>query len=183
LHDQFWIKGQPYSLYDMLARDQKTASALAGGTVYQAYLSTADYHRWRSPISGVIEKTVIVPGTYFAVLPDVDGCDSTPGAFRSQSWLTMHSTRALVYINSDNPSVGLMVFMAIGLTEVSTCEITGRQGQKVNAGDEIGMFHYGGSSCAMIFGPQLQLRFDEEAAVGKHVRVNSRIAQLVSQPV
>jgi phosphatidylserine decarboxylase len=181
LHDQFWLKGQPYSLYDMLDRDQKTASMLAGGTVYQAFLSTADYHRWRSPISGVIEKTVIVPGTYFAVLPDVDDHESSPGPIRSQPWLTMHATRALIYIKSDNPSVGLMVFMAIGMTEISTCEITARQGQRVSAGDELGMFHYGGSSCAMIFGPYVRLRFDEDVTVGKHTLVNSRIACFVDK--
>lgn len=35
LRDKFWIKGQPYSILDMLAHD-KLAEDFAGGTVYQA---------------------------------------------------------------------------------------------------------------------------------------------------
>ncbi|KAJ6459522.1 phosphatidylserine decarboxylase-domain-containing protein [Mycena sanguinolenta] len=49
LHDQFWLKGQRYSLYDMLDHDDTFAEAFIGGTVYQAFLSLADYHRWHSP--------------------------------------------------------------------------------------------------------------------------------------
>jgi phosphatidylserine decarboxylase len=70
LHDQFWLKGQKYSLYDMLDRNETATEAFIGGTVYQAFLGPADYHRWRSPVSGTIVNEVVVPGTYSAVLPD-----------------------------------------------------------------------------------------------------------------
>jgi phosphatidylserine decarboxylase len=32
------------------------------------------------------------------------------------------------------------------MNEVSTCQITLREGDRVKKGDEIGMFHYGGST-------------------------------------
>jgi phosphatidylserine decarboxylase len=37
-----------------------------GGTVYQAFLSPKNYHRWLSPISGTIKKLDQVAGTYYA---------------------------------------------------------------------------------------------------------------------
>jgi phosphatidylserine decarboxylase len=43
--DQFWLKSQPYSLQDMLANDE-SADRFVGGTVYQAFLSATNYHRW-----------------------------------------------------------------------------------------------------------------------------------------
>jgi Phosphatidylserine decarboxylase len=46
LQDQFWIKCQPYSLQDMLGNDE-SARQFVGGTVYQAFLSATNYHRWR----------------------------------------------------------------------------------------------------------------------------------------
>jgi phosphatidylserine decarboxylase len=43
--DRFWIKSQPYSLQDMLANDE-SVDQFVGGTVYQAFLSATNYHRW-----------------------------------------------------------------------------------------------------------------------------------------
>lgn len=57
----FWLKGQEYSLYDMLQRDE-LAHTFVGGCVYQAYLSALSYHRWNAPVSGTVVKVVKMPG-------------------------------------------------------------------------------------------------------------------------
>jgi phosphatidylserine decarboxylase len=74
LHDRFWIKSQPYSLQDMLASDD-SAGEFAGGTVYQAFLSATNYHRWHSPVAGTIVRAFVVPGTYYSE-PDSEGADA-----------------------------------------------------------------------------------------------------------
>ncbi|KAJ7857938.1 phosphatidylserine decarboxylase-domain-containing protein [Mycena olivaceomarginata] len=143
LHDQFWLKGQKYSLYDMLDRNETATGAFIGGTVYQAFLSPADYHRWRSPVSGRIVNAVVVPGTCYAVLPDGGAEEGDPdfkpgslyGAIiRSQSWLTQSATRAIIYIQADNPKIGLVGFIAVGMVEVSTCALAVRAGQQIEKG-------------------------------------------------
>ena len=58
---KFWVKGQPYSVVDMLAQDE-LAEAFVGGTIYQAFLSALSYHRWHSPVSGKIIKTLNIAG-------------------------------------------------------------------------------------------------------------------------
>ena len=188
-HDRFWLKGQSYSLYDMLNRDEVYGNKFIGGTVYQAFLSPLDYHRWNAPVDGVILKAVVVPGTYYAVLPD-DGADESdldqdPGSrygaiVRSQSWLTMSSTRALIFIHADNPDIGLMCFIAVGMWEVSSCEITVSEGDRVAAGDGLGTFHIGGSTHALIFGPQTTVTFADiiKPEEQNHVKVKSIIAQV-----
>ena len=57
--DRFWIKSQPYSLEDMLANDE-SVEELVGGTVYQAFLSAFNYHRWHSPVAGAIVRAFVV---------------------------------------------------------------------------------------------------------------------------
>nr|BAQ19358.1 phosphatidylserine decarboxylase 1 [Grifola frondosa] len=185
-HDQFWLKGQAYSLYNMLNRDDESAKQFIGGTVYQAFLSPFDYHRWCSPVDGTITKAVVVPGTYYAVLPDagaeVGDPDLKPGdphgaLIRSQGWITLSATRALIFIQADNPDIGLVGFIGVGMAEVSTCEVTVVDGQKVKTGDELGMFHFGGSSHTLIFGPQTKVTFADSVVVDQHLLVNSIIAQ------
>ncbi|KAI8168854.1 L-tryptophan decarboxylase [Colletotrichum sp. SAR 10_70] len=60
------IKGQPYSLTDML-NNNALALQFVGGTIYQAYLSAFSYHRWHAPVSGRIVEIEMIPGTYFSV--------------------------------------------------------------------------------------------------------------------
>ncbi|KAK7464209.1 hypothetical protein VKT23_006375 [Stygiomarasmius scandens] len=189
-HDRFWLKEQEYSIYDMLGGDSEAAGKFAGGTVYQAFLSPQDYHRWHAPIDGTIVRAETLPGTYYAVLPDkgaeIGDPDLKPGEpygalIRSQAWITQASARAIIYIQAENEDLGLVAFIGVGMAEVSTCEITVQKGQAVKVGDELGMFHFGGSSHTLIFGPQVDVTFAREVVIDKHVKVNSVLAQ-VSKP-
>jgi len=77
-----------------------------------------------------------------------------------------------------------MAFMGIGMAEVSTCDVTVYDGQRVGKGDELGMFHFGGSTHCLIFRPGVDLDFDLHGqAPGLHsanIRVNARIATVKS---
>jgi len=154
--DQFWIKGQPYSLIDMLDHDPLT-DQFVGGTVYQAFLSAVSYHRWHAPVSGKIVKARVVDGTYYSEPlfeglgePNVHEIDAA-GEATGQGYLTAVATRALIFIEADEPAIGLMCFVGVGMAEVSTCDITVKEGQYVKKGDQIGMFHFGGSTHCLVF--------------------------------
>jgi phosphatidylserine decarboxylase len=175
--DRFWVKSQPYSITHMLANDP-LAGAFIGGTVYQAYLSPLSYHRWHSPVNGTVLKAYVTAGTYYSEAPS-EGFDPA-GPNDSQSYITEVATRALIFIESDNADIGLMCVLAVGMAEVSTCQITVYEGQHVTKGDQIGMFHYGGSTHCLIFRPEVPLEFDHHGQKpGLHARniaVNARIA-------
>jgi len=177
LLDRFWIKSQPYSLKHMLAGDILTDNFI-GGTIYQGFLSALSYHRWHSPVSGKIVKAYVVDGSYFAETLS-EGFDPT-GENESQGYITEMATRALIFIEADNHEIGLMCIMPVGMTEISSCEITVYEGQHVMKGDQIGMFHFGGSTHCLIFGPHVKLDFDmHEQTPGLHSRnipLNERIA-------
>jgi phosphatidylserine decarboxylase len=155
--DRFWVKAQPYSLTQMLAVDP-LASQFIGGTVYQAFLSALSYHRWHSPVSGTVVKAYVQPGTYYSEAQS-EGFDPS-GPNDSQGYITEVAARAMIFIQADNPKIGLMCFMPVGMAEVSTCQITVYEGQHVKKGDQLGMFHFGGSTHCLIFRPGVKLTFD-----------------------
>ena len=163
LKAKFWIKGQPYSLIDLLHNDPWT-SKFEGGTLYQAFLSALSYHRWNSPVSGKIVKAYNLDGTYYGEalaqgFENPNGPDKV-AANNSQAFLTSTAARAVIFIQADNPKIGLMCFVAVGMGDVSNNEITVRIGQHVNKGDQLGMFHFGGSTHVLLFRPEVKLDFD-----------------------
>jgi phosphatidylserine decarboxylase len=175
--DKFWIKSQPYSLEHIMAGDALT-DKFVGGTIYQAFLSALNYHRWHSPISGKVVKAYVIDGSYYSETLS-EGFDPT-GENESQGYITELATRALIFIEADNPDIGLMCIMPVGMTEVSSCQITVYEGQHVKKGDQLGMFHFGGSTHCLIFGPQVKLDFDMHGQTpglnSKNIPLRERIA-------
>ncbi|KAG8744380.1 hypothetical protein FRC10_010267 [Ceratobasidium sp. 414] len=177
--DEFWLKGEPYSLSNMLNNDPFT-SQFVGGTVYQAFLSALKYHRWASPVNGTIVKIANIPGTYYAESPEMgftnpDGPDPAAPNL-SQAYITSIAARAVIYIEADNPKIGLMAFVAVGMAEVSTCQATVQAGQKVKKGDQLGMFHFGGSTHCLVFRPEAKVTFNSDFPPGADVELNAPIA-------
>ena len=154
--DDFWIKDHKYSLKHLL-NDQDLASQFVGGTVYQAFLSALSYHRWHSPIKGTVIKTYVVPGTYYSATQCIGPDEASPD--KSQGYICQVATRAVVVIQADNADIGKMCIVFVGMAEVSTCEVTVKKNDEVEKGDEIGMFHFGGSTHCLIFGPKVELNF------------------------
>ncbi|NOX85382.1 MAG: phosphatidylserine decarboxylase family protein [Chlorobi bacterium] len=179
-HERFWIKSQPYSLAHMLANDSYT-DLFVGGTIYQAFLSAYSYHRWHSPVSGKVVKAYVVDGTYYSETP-AEAYDPS-GPNESQGYIAEVATRALIFIEADNPDIGLMCFMAIGMAEVSTCEITVYEGQHIKKGDQTGMFHFGGSTHCLIFRPGVNIDFDlhgqKPGLDSENILVNAKIATVI----
>ncbi len=150
--DRFWIKSQPYSLQDLLAHDE-AVDQLVGGTVYQAFLSATNYHRWHSPVAGTIVRAFVQEGTYFSEA-DSEGSDAVEPT-NSQAYMTHTAARAIIVIEADNPAVGLMAFVAVGMSDVSSCIIDPNitPGDHVAKGEELGYFQFGGSTHCLIFRP------------------------------
>lgn len=105
LRDRFWIKGQPYSISDMLAHDA-LADNFDGATVYQAFLSALSYHRWHAPVSGKVVKAYVQDGTYYSepLFEGVgepkhagEGSIDEAGETIAQGYLTSVATRAIIF--------------------------------------------------------------------------------------
>jgi phosphatidylserine decarboxylase len=176
--DTFWIKSQPYSLVNMLDNSQYT-DHFVGGDVMQSFLSGANYHRWRAPISGKIVEARIINGLMFSELHS-EGFDPQAGIF-SQGFEASVNTRGLVIIESEDPIIGKVAVIPIGITEISSITIGVKVGQQVKKGEELGYFSYGGSTLCLVFQPKAIKRFTVKAPTtknptGEAINVNAQIA-------
>jgi phosphatidylserine decarboxylase len=178
---RFWIKSQPYSLEDMLANDE-SVDEFVGGTVYQAYLSATEYHRWHSPVAGSIVRAFVQKGTYYSEA-DAEG----PAALEptnSQGYMAHVATRGIILIDADNPAIGLVAFVPIGMSDVSSIMINSqiKPGYHVEKGEELGYFQFGGSTECLVFRPEVIAEFSLEAIPqpdnpdAPPVQVRSRLA-------
>ena len=156
--DRFWIKSQPYSLMDVLVNDE-AVDAFVGGTVYQAYLSATNYHRWHSPVAGTIVRAFRADGTYYSEADSERGAAVEPQ--NSQSYLAHVATRAIILMQADNPAIGLTAVVPVGMSEVSSCVIHPdlTPGRHIAKGDELGHFQFGGSTHCLVFRPGVIAEF------------------------
>jgi phosphatidylserine decarboxylase len=82
-----------------------------------------------------------------------------------------------------------MCVVAVGMAEVSSCEITAKEGDAIEKGQELGMFHFGGSTHCLLFRRGVDLEFVDFAKqyhtgpIGldaTNVPVNSQLARVSS---
>jgi phosphatidylserine decarboxylase len=165
--DRFWIKSQPYSLADMLA-DDEAVDEFVGGTVYQAFLSATNYHRWHSPVAGTVVRAYLQEGTYFSEA-DAQGAGATEPQ-NSQGYMAHVAARAIILIEADDPVIGLVAFVAVGMSEVSSCLISPdvAPGYHLAKGEELGYFQFGGSTHCVVFRPGVIADFSVGAVPQPH---------------
>ena len=143
----FDIKGEQYYLTDLLAEeaDSPLLQPFVDGLAVQIVLMPFNYHRWHSPVTGTIRKVRTIAGYFFAQpAPDQSYAASFP-------FLSHVNTRTVVFIQPENADIGEVAVIFVGLTEVSSCQPTVKEGEPVQRGQEIGHFAFGGSTCCILF--------------------------------
>lgn len=176
--DQFWCKGEPYSLNNMLAGSDYL-DRFIDGDVFQSYLSGADYHRWHAPVDGIVRHATVVEGLMFS---NLEWAGNDIKGVKSQGYYTAVNTRGLTFIEADDPTIGLVCCMPVGITEVSSITLTARRNDRVKKGDQLGYFSYGGSSMALVFQPGAIDHFTVDAPKDPvkttvPIKVNAQIAR------
>ena len=173
---EFWIKAQPYSLADML--NNEYVDQFVGGDVWQAFLNPFNYHRWHSPVTGTIRKAYVKEGLYFSQATS-EGQDPTDQD-HSEGYITQVQTRAIFFIEADDPVIGLVCVMPIGMVEISSCVIADKiqRGARVKKGQELGYFQFGGSTHCVIFRPGAIKKFtvkkDKSVKYGQKIAIANR---------
>ncbi|MFZ1087493.1 MAG: phophatidylserine decarboxylase associated domain-containing protein [Terracidiphilus sp.] len=167
--DVFWLKGMPYSLDDIFSSPDPEQDALIksfglsemfeNGYVFQTYLNPYNFHRWWVPVNGkVLFDPLVIPGCFFSklVLPDYGGATTA-----STPYLSEVNARGLIVFETED--YGNVCCLPLGMSEVSSVgfDPAMTKGATVSKGQEMGSFHYGGSSFVVIYQnqPDKQLIF------------------------
>ena len=136
---QYWIKGNGFTL-ERLLDSKDLAREFQGGSMVIARLAPQDYHRWHSPVAGVVEGVVDIPGTYYTVNPQAINEPGVVDVFCENKRSVMVIRRTLTNARIAVVAVGAMlvgsIFYLPGLT---------LQGAQVRRGQCLGGFKYGGS--------------------------------------
>lgn len=92
----------------------------------------------------------------------------------SQSYLTHVAARAIILIQADDPVIGLMAVIPVGMVEVSSCVIDPEivPGHHVNKGDELGYFQFGGSTECLSSAPVLSTSSLSSLSPNRRIRTH-----------
>ncbi|MBR2142541.1 phosphatidylserine decarboxylase [Anaerovibrio sp.] len=127
------------------------AKLFHNGILTHTYLNYDDYHRYHFPVSGVVEAVYKIP--YANAVGGIVYWDKNKELYvlesNSLSWQSVE-TRGCVLIKTD---YGMVAVIPVGMGQVSSVNFieTIKPGTKVNKGDELGYFLFGGSDCVMLF--------------------------------
>ncbi|KAI0737248.1 phosphatidylserine decarboxylase-domain-containing protein [Daedaleopsis nitida] len=153
---QFWIKGSQFTIPTLLGVEptSQQARVFEDGSVAIFRLAPQDYHRFHSPIDGIVGETTNIPGQYYTV---------NPQAVNQSGFNVFTDNKRSVLYMTHSQSGAPIAFVAIGAMLVGGIQWTagGQKGAPVKRGDELGYFAYGGSTIVVIF-PKSLMQFDDD---------------------
>ena len=147
--DGLLVKGEMFDLKTLLG-DADLAREYASGSLLVSRLCPVDYHRFHFPVAGRAGPTRLLNGPLFSVNP-IALCQNIHILATHKRTLTVLETESL----------GNVLLMEIGATNVGSICQTYKEGSTVSKGDEKGYFRFGGSSTITIFEPG-RVQFDED---------------------
>ncbi|GJE89731.1 phosphatidylserine decarboxylase-like protein [Phanerochaete sordida] len=138
---RLWIKGRDFSVQRLLGEAYAhEAERYNGGALCIFRLAPQDYHRFHSPVDGVIGKMTYISGEYYTV---------NPQAIRTA--LDVYGENARKIVPIDSPQFGRVMAVCIGAMMVGSIKTTVNEGDFVKRGQEFGYFAFGGSTIVVLF--------------------------------
>ena len=179
------IKSRQFNrVSDLLGPDSSYGDAFAGGTLTHTFLDVNDYHRYHFPVSGTVVEMNKIPAMDAAGGITVWDEESGRDVLQSQviGWQAIE-TRDSIVLDTD---YGLVAIIPVGMSQVSSCNFTEglSVGDKVEKGDELGYFLFGGSDIVMIFqdGVDVNMVVPEDGKGGySHVLMGEPYAELTKK--
>ncbi|OGN62327.1 MAG: hypothetical protein A3F09_04640 [Chlamydiae bacterium RIFCSPHIGHO2_12_FULL_49_11] len=127
-----WIKGCTFSQDAFFAKKSALYSRFKDGPMIIIRLAPPDYHRFHAPLSGIITQVAKVRGSLFSV---------NPLALATKPAYLCANYRIHIVIEGK-----ICVCMTlVGATNVGSIAFTGKVGDTVLCGDDLGCFNLGGS--------------------------------------
>ena len=146
---------------ELLHPKSRFRGIFAGGTLTHTYLAVTDYHRYHYPMSGrVVEYHHITDNVSLAVKWDGKRYIHQDGI----GW-QFHQTRAYVILETE--SFGYVAIIAMGMSEVQSCNFVEPVTGDHTKGEDMGYFLFGASDICMIF--QARAHFHMHAPLETHI--------------
>ena len=135
----------------LIGNDSQYKEAFAGGTLTHTFLDVNCYHRYHSPVDGVLKELRKVPGVSAGGGYTLWNNDEKLYYYVNDMGFQMVETRACAIIQTEK--YGLVAMLPVGMSQI--CSVNWipelHVGQQLKRGDEMGYFQFGGSDIIMIF--------------------------------
>ena len=163
------VKGVNWEISELLA-GSPYQDAFQNGVYTHSFLYVDDYHRYHLPVGGTVKEIRNIHGkVYMDVVRNSDGALDVVDGHTYQ----FNQERGLVIV--DSPQLGLVAILPIGMSYVSSVNLTPEAGAELRKGDEFGYFLFGGSDIVLLFQDK-NIKFD--AVVGKKYLQGERLGRL-----
>ena len=163
------VKGVNWAIAELLD-DSPYRNEFRGGSYMHSFLYVDDYHRYHVPVGGIVREVRNISGrVYMDVRMAADGSFDVIDGDTYQ----FNQERGLIVI--DSPEVGLVAVLPIGMSFVSSVNLTPEVGAVLQKGDEFGFFLFGGSDIVILFQDRNVVI---EAEVGKKYLQGQRIGHM-----
>jgi len=138
---KLWIKGRDFTVQKLLGEAYGgQASRYIGGALGVFRLAPQDYHRFHSPVDGVIGPMTYISGEYYTVNPQA-----------VRTGLDVYGENARKIVPIDSPTFGRVMAVCVGAMMVGSILTTVREGEQIARGEEFGYFAFGGSTIVLLF--------------------------------
>ena len=155
LATKYWIKGYGFTLEKLLG-DISLAQKFDDGSIVISRLAPQDYHRWHSPINGMVKAINTIPGAYYTVNPQAINEEGIMDVF-------CENKRSIMLL--DRTETGSPVaIIAVGAMLVGSMKYQNgvdQSGAQVRRGQCLGAFYYGGSTVIILY-PKGEIELDED---------------------
>jgi phosphatidylserine decarboxylase len=154
------------------------ATAFAGGKFVHYFLGPYSYHRFHSPVSGMVKACYHIHGrTYLDVGVKNQQFDAPDSAADGYEFRQARGVLILDTSNSEEGDIGLVAVVPIGMTHVSSVNMSAQTGYNLHKGDEFGYFLFGGSDIILLFQQNRVQHIDDDAV---YHRYGQRVASMLN---
>ena len=144
----FQVKADQLDVAELLGY-HPLSDRFLGGAAVANILATTNYHRFWSPVSGMIIAVEQLGGLYVSY-----GTDAAVGDHRRA--YVIYETR-----------FGLVAMVMVGMYDISSIMLDVKVGDNVSKGEELGFFQYGGSEILTLFERGV-FRADDDVRDARH---------------
>lgn len=143
-----WVKGDKFTVTNLLGPRGDVASKYEGGSFCIARLAPQDYHRFHWPVSGTVKKITPIDGALYTVNP-----------VAVNKPLNVYTENKRCVVELESKTFGNVILIAVAATMVGTYllfkegTIKLEVGMEVARGDVAGEFRFGGSTVLALFEP------------------------------
>ena len=144
----FRVKGRGFTLSKLVKSSPLVKAIGPNPCLAILRLAPQDYHRFHAPVSGTIMSITTIPGEYYTVNPQAinQRLDVLTANVRS-----ICAIRAQVSTADETHTRDVTIaVVAVGALLVGSIVWAKGEGERIEKGDELGWFRYGGSTVVLV---------------------------------